>query len=622
MRRSFFFAIATLSFACGATGASDSSDRPGSSVTPASCDPGTRPLSVGGCGPVGTTSVPAGFVPDGAKGFRAMLPAAACTGATRAVLGSATCQPIDDCTAAFPPMAATVAVRANATPYADRPDVTVVTTLDEALKKVAAGGTIAVDEGEFATPAALSQSVTVVGKCAARTSLKGDGFGIHTTSAVTATFKSMSFTGAPMVALLIDAHAKVTLDQVYVHGDNNAADVGNGATLTVHRSVFEGPSATDNPNAATNGVQAIYGGLIALDDVELRGYQNAIYAQSAKSVITVSKSVVRGQVGQKAEKESLAAIAAFTGATVTIDGSHVESEPGRVALVGAQLTNGQKDATSPSNPPAHLSITNGTVLQALVRREAGSVVDVINGADLTLDNVSLHHDSFVALSGSESAKISVSRSVITAEPSAGNARTALSGLSGATFALDGTAIIGSTSQAVLLNGASSATITKSLIIGNREIAAPDVTALAGAGQALSVAPDGKATLSDSALMDNEGTAVFLQGASAELDNVVVARTHASSVSARGIAVMAIDAAVLIRTSNLYRNDLALGIRRGRALLRDSTVGSHAEVARLDGVSFVQTNDAVDDAQDQKLIAARSTFTANAILVSPKGLTDE
>jgi hypothetical protein len=498
----------------------------------------------------------------------------------------------------------------------------VVATLEEALAKAASGGTIAVDEGEFATPASLSQSVTVIGKCASRTSLKGDGFGIHTVSAVTATFKSVSFTGAPMVALLVDKHAKVTLDQVYVHGDNNGADVGNGSQLTVRRSVFEGPKSSGNPNAATNGVFAIYGGQITLDQVELRGYQNAVYAQSEKSTLTLTNSVVRGQVGLKAEQEALAAIAAFTGAKISIDGSHVESQPGRIALVGSRLTNGQSDSTSPSNPPAHLTVTNGTLFQTLVPREAGSVIDVIDGAEFTLENVSLHHDSFVALSGSESSKITVSASVLTAEPSAADARTALAGLSGATFALDSTAIVGATGTAIMLNGGSSAAIARSLIMGNREIAAPDVTKLAGAGQALAIAPTGKATLSDTAFVANEGTAIFLQGSTAQLDNVVVAGTHASKVGVRGIGVMSVDGAVLIRTSNLYKNDLALGIRRGRALLRDSTVNAHAEVARLDGVSFVQTSDAVEDAQDQELIAARSTFSANTVLLSPKGLTDE
>lgn len=570
---------------------------------------------------MGTTSVPAGFVRDGAWGIRPTLPAAKCTGATRAKLGSATCQPIDDCTVSFPPPAATIVVRADLTPYASRPDVTVVATLDEAITKVGANGTIAIDEGEYATPASLSKSVTVVGRCASRTSLKGDGFGIHTTSAITASFSSIGFTGAPMVAFLIDAHAKVTLDRVWIHGDGNGADVGNSSTLTIHRSVIEGPPSAQNPNAATNGVEAFFGGQIALTDSEVRGFQNAVYAQSVHSSIAITGSVVHEETSLGAEKESLAVLAAFLGAKITVDGSHIESSPGRVALIGSKLLNGGKDPTSPGNPPAQLLVQSSTLLQSVIPREASSVIDVVDGASLTLENASLHHDSFVGIGASDSSKVTISHSLVSAEPSTANARTALSGTTGATFVVDSTAMIGSTGSALLLD-ASTASLTASLISGNREFELHDPTVFLGSAQALGIANGGSATLLDTAFTDNEGTAFFVQGGTAKLENVLLSGTHASKVGVRGTALLAVDSAVLIRTSNLYKNDLGLGIRGGRALLRDSTVGLQAEVARLDGVTFEQTTDPVDDAVDQKLVAARSTFAQNSVMVSPKSLTAE
>src|SRR4051794_12089817 len=108
MRIGLFVVIRALASACLVTlGACSSAERTViAQVSPtlpsgerATCDVGTMPTVPGtACAKVGPTSLPQGFEPsaDG-WGFHAIRPDAACSGATRAVIGETSCIPLDDC---------------------------------------------------------------------------------------------------------------------------------------------------------------------------------------------------------------------------------------------------------------------------------------------------------------------------------------------------------------------------------------------------------------------------------------------------------------------------------------------------------------------------------------------
>src|SRR4051794_32271526 len=108
--------VVLLGLVASACGSSPSEGQPPPEGAPLlACAPGTRPTDDGvTCAPVGTRKIPEGFEVDGSWGFRAVLPKKSCTGATIALLGAKACQPIDDCTAAFPPAKTTIMVRKSA----------------------------------------------------------------------------------------------------------------------------------------------------------------------------------------------------------------------------------------------------------------------------------------------------------------------------------------------------------------------------------------------------------------------------------------------------------------------------------------------------------------------------
>ena len=608
--------------ACGSDpGAEPAAGLDGAGVAPdPACPAGSRPTSgTSTCEPVGTGAVPEGFVAD-AWGFHADLPTAPCTGATIALLGSSTCQPIDDCSAAFPPANATIVVRKGAAPYADRPDLAVVATLDEALAKVVIGANIAIDEGEFASASAFTSSVHFIGRCAEKTALRGADFAAKIEGARKISFQSLSFVGSSKASLLVNSKAVVTLDRVWVHGDHNGMQVGNGASFTAKRTVFEGPATTNNPNAPTAGLYAIYGGLLSLDQVEVRGYQLALQAESVGTQLTVSKSVVHEQVALDADPSALAQIGAFEGALVTIENSHVESAPGRIALVGAERLDGVGIPTDAH--PATMKAKDSTLVHAVLPRDVGSAIDVVSGAALELENVTLRHESYAGVSGSEGAAITIRQSVVQGAASPSTPRIALVGLTSSKFVIDASALVAATEVALMLNGASTATVTGSLVTGTREVGVFDPTVFLGAGQAIAVARDGHVKLSDSALTDNEGTSLFVREGTAELDGVVVAGTHPSKIGLLGRAITAIDAVVAVRTSTLTKNEVALAIRGGRALLRESAVTDHADAIQIDGMTFVQTDAPLDAADDMQVLAARTRFARNTRLVTTRSLTGE
>jgi hypothetical protein len=624
MRSAVLFLAA---LACGCEASSEPSE-PGPAATRgdsaplSSCNAGARPVATSGaCEAVGTTDVPPGFTAD-AWGFSAVLPASACTGATIAELGETACAPLDDCSAAFPPKDADVVVRADKRPVAGRPELPVVATLADALAAAPIKGKIAVDEGEYLLPEAITKSARLVGRCAERTALRGEDFGAKPAPDVEVDFTSLAFTGAPKVALLVNKGAKVALDRVWIHGVGNGALVGNGASLRATRTVFDGPAEPHNPNAATSALYATYGGAIAAVGVEIRGYQNAVLGESVGSDVAVTRSVIHEQRSLGAEPEALSVVGAFLGARVAFVESHVEAGPGRIAMVGAARLDGKSDPTSPGDPPASLQVTRGTLLQTGFPREAGSGIDVVEGASLVLDDVTLHHDCFTAIGTSEDGKATLKSSVIVAEPNTSNARIGVSAIKRATIELESTAIVGSSQFAILLDDASRATLTRSLVERNHEVGLADFVKFMGAAQAIAIAPGGYAKIVDSAFVANEGSSIFLERSTADIEHTVFAGTVPSAHGPLSAAITALSGTLAMRGVKFAKNDRALALRSGRALLRDSDVVDNREALRLEDVALFETGDAVEESVDQKLVAARTTFVRNTVLLSSKSLTAE
>jgi hypothetical protein len=173
-------AIVAVVLACGAgcastervyvvNGAADGG--PGGVGPSAECGPGAmKVLGESACTPIGWSECGDGFEKDPSGWGCREIVADACTGATRASLGSTTCVPIGDCNAPFPPAGATLFVSptgpTNATHFH---------SVESAALVSRKGDIIAVDAGVYHESVQLDAPVTIAGRCAAQVILDGTG---------------------------------------------------------------------------------------------------------------------------------------------------------------------------------------------------------------------------------------------------------------------------------------------------------------------------------------------------------------------------------------------------------------------------------------------------------------
>ncbi|MEO8875204.1 MAG: right-handed parallel beta-helix repeat-containing protein, partial [Polyangiaceae bacterium] len=155
----------------------------------------------------------------------------------------ATCLPIGDCNAAFPPANATLFVNGAFT--AGQIDATHFVTVDAALASATSGAVIAVESGTYTGRMVPSGNVSVVGRCAEKVVFQAAD---STTSAIEIERGQVAFSNMT----LRDYHAavsilggNVTLDSMVVEGSHFAGIVvGNtGTTANISNVVVRGTRA-------------------------------------------------------------------------------------------------------------------------------------------------------------------------------------------------------------------------------------------------------------------------------------------------------------------------------------------------------------------------------------------
>ena len=222
------------------------------------------------CSAGGWASCPEGSTARDSKwGCQATLPAAACTGASRDAYGSATCVPIGDCGAAFPP--------ANATLFVDPAgavDATHFTRIKDAMAASTSGAVIAIASGTYPESLVATTDLTLVGHCAAKVSIVGAGSSVR--------------------GLRVESGAKVTARGLTITKQFIGVSVGVGASLALSDSVIEANSEVGI--SLSEGVSTFIGERLAVRDNKegssgLHGW--GLNAQ-AGATVTVTDSAFSG----------------------------------------------------------------------------------------------------------------------------------------------------------------------------------------------------------------------------------------------------------------------------------------------------------------------------------------
>ncbi|HEY8080244.1 MAG TPA: hypothetical protein VIF62_39210, partial [Labilithrix sp.] len=227
------------------------------------------------------------------------MPEAACTGATRDALGSATCVPVGDCSAAFPPAAATYFVSPSNTP-----DATHFTTIAAAVAVAPAGSTIAVDEGTYAEGIQTKGSVNVVGRCAEKVHLVGTGLDVWGLYAGGA--QDVSLSGVTLEdhyeGVRAQKGARVTLTDVVIEAPRSSGLIAwqPGSLIHAERVVIR--NTKPEPGKQTTAVVAANadeGGAVELVDSSMTNlWEAGVTATNPSdpmhtSTVKVQRSIIR-----------------------------------------------------------------------------------------------------------------------------------------------------------------------------------------------------------------------------------------------------------------------------------------------------------------------------------------
>ncbi len=321
------------------------------------CAPGTMP-TVGktACASVGTTACHPGFAPHASGwGCAAVAPSAACSGATREALGQTACAPVGDCAAPFPPAGATHFV--DAAYGAGELDATHFRTISAALSAAPVGAVIAVHDGTYAESLTISRGVRVVGRCAAKVTLSGNG----RSPGVAVLARGVGVSGLTLsghaTAVGVRAADAEIADVVIEGGLAPAIDVdGRGASATVRGSVVRGVAPRTNGISA--GLFAGAGAKVTLTSSTISGAPYAgVLGVDAGTQVEVEGSVVRDGTPDDQQMGG-AGVYLFDGAAATVTRSWLHHNRRAAVMAFAKSRATVKDSLlDDTQPPARAAST-------------------------------------------------------------------------------------------------------------------------------------------------------------------------------------------------------------------------------------------------------------------------
>jgi nitrous oxidase accessory protein NosD len=512
---------------------------------------------------VGPASCPDGFGRDVEGGIAclAIVPAAACSGATRAALGNDTCVPIGDCSAAFPDGAKVVTDPA---------------TLGATLSAAAPGSTIALEAGTY-PGIMITKDVTLVGRCAERVIFSGNGTGRGiSVNARHVVLRGLSVTNFQL-GIAVPNTTSLEASQIYISKSTIDLDVNGTASLS--ESVIEGglPATTDGA-----GVWAAKGATVNLRDVETRESIAAIVALDTGTKVSVKRSVL----GYTGPTRLNFLVSATAGANLDIEESTLRTRVAAIAFVGNDLS-GTAVHPDTTSTLAKLRFASSELSQHGFARTESADVQVSAGGAVTFDQSSVLYDALLGVTVDKAGGTAdVTSTVFTARPTGDAARTAFYITHGGTVTMAKSAIVGSYQKALFVaNAGSTLTLDHSLVTGTRSGVSSSGATSGATGLAIAAFDSAALSVVDSSIVDSDVNAIYAgAGARLELTRATIDGVHHKNVALAGMGVIVEDAAIGMEDSTLRNcDDAALAFFHGEGVVHANHftangVGIHVQSA--------------------------------------------
>jgi hypothetical protein len=527
-------------------------------------------LGQAACQPVGSTACPPGFEADPSGwGCRDVLPSAPCTGATIAVLGKTTCQPLGDCAAAFPPAGATHFVD-----LAGPVDATHFRSVAAALAAAPAGAVIAVAAGEYRETLVAERPVKLVGRCPQLSRLVGPGI---------------------IEAGLLVGSKGVEVDGLAFIGHQYALDLMPGTQVTVSRSLIEGSFGTgiliDQVGASLKLVGSVVRGTLPAGAPDGMG----VLALNACSVEIVD-SVFEGNVGAGLYVGQAGAVAKVSGSVIrdtAVDttgrfGYGINVNHGAsLSLTGSALVGNHRSGLIVQDADTLVTVTGsvvrGTRNDTSVTYSVG--VRVLAGARLALTHSQVtdtNGPSVAAIDPGTEVRVKDSVLGFNTLSTDGDFGQGLYVMDQAAAYVDDSALVQNHAEALSVTGAgATALVSRSILAGTQGI----VQGFTSMGLGVGVVEGAEAQLADSALVDNQHSGLYAgTNARASLVLCVVLNTRIEkNLKGLGHGVFVQLDSVVEVTSSVVRSNAGIGLVfaesagavRG-SYIADNPVGLHAQ----------------------------------------------
>lgn len=552
-------------------------------------------IETGACEPVGPAACPAGFdTAANGWGCTAVLPAAACTGATRATLGKTECVPVDDCNAAFPPPRARVVHDSK--------------ELDAAIESADPGATIALEAGTYGT-ITTKWDVTLVGRCASKVIVQGPGErGIYITQDRKITIRGMTITG--FTGGLVAAYYGPKVDASHlVLSKNKAGVIAGEAEVKLSQSVIEGTPATKDATPDEMGASAQLAGKITLVDVDVRDVAAAVTAFDAPGSVEVRRSIVTYDGPSRAAD----VVQAYRGGAATIAESAVRMRESGFAALGTDLPGLPPPA---ERKPGSLRVVDSEVVQRGADRTERPLVLYGAGSSLVFERSTLVHQSgFAILAGEPGTSATLTDSVVVAEPTSGLSRTALMVIHGATATLTRTAIVDAYQNALSAGyEGSTLTLDHSLVTGTKFGQGGPQAELGGVGMAIAVGQGASLSLTDSAVVASEQFGILGDGRShLQLTRSLVDGTTITKALVSGVGIAITGGAELAMDASVVRNseDSALLFIDSQAVVQGSRFSSNKIGVHLQGTTLVEVKEPPRAGDAAQAVFFANVFENNA-----------
>lgn len=356
------------------------------------CAAGSMSVPGEACTAVGWSRCPPGFTRDPSGWTCApVIASAPCTGATRTALGSASCQPVGDCAAPFPPAAATLFVDA-----AGAVDATHFNRIADALAVAPAGATIAIGPGSYAESLTLRRPVKLVGRCAAQVTLTGNP-ALNLVSVQGVEVDGVTVRDS-LLAARLELAAGLTLRHVVLEANLRSAiqALDPGTSVTLEDVVIRGTRPDPTTQTFGQGIAASYGARLTATDVELSGNgETALFLDRAGTSASLTRAVVAGTLPRASTGKLGWGIAVQGGAV--LDGDTVLVQDNRVtgvlvAQTGSRVTLKdtlvRRTAVGPDNVGAPTALGVSVLQGAALSWTGGGAEDALRGLVLVGDATS------------------------------------------------------------------------------------------------------------------------------------------------------------------------------------------------------------------------------------------